>query len=387
MDILIIHQYFKTPEEGGAIRSYYIAEHLTRLGHNVKVITAYNEQNYKIKRLKGFEVHYLPVYYTNHLSFWSRVHAFWLFVFYTVRLLKKFQTVHLNYVISTPLSTALIALYGKKRFGIPYCFEVGDLWPEAPIQLGVLKNRLLKWGAYRLEKIAYLGAQHIIALSPDIREIIKSKVSAKQIDVVTNMSDPDLFYPEDKDSRLEMDYELEGKFTIGYLGTIGLANHLEYLVEAAKCVVDEDIVFLVMGAGAQAEKIRFLSQGLRNVRFVEPGNKKAVQRVMSVCDAIYISFRKIPVLGSGCPNKLFDGLAAGKLIIINFDGWIKGLVEKHNCGFYYDPERPQDFMTKVAGYVKDPGLLKESQQHALTLALEQFSVKKQTKTLSQVLFG
>ena len=386
MDILIIHQYFKTPEEGGAIRSYYIADYLSSIGHNVKVITAHNNSGYKVKKIKAFEVHYLPIYYSNHLSFRSRVHAFWLFVVHSSKILKKFKS-DLNYVISTPLSTALIALYGKWKFGTSYCFEVGDLWPQAPIQLGVLRNPLLKWGAYQLERRVYNGARNIVALSPDIQKIIRGKVPSKQIDVVTNMSDPDYFYPAEKDEQLVTQYGLQGKFCIAYFGTIGLANHLEYLIEVARHIRQDNVVFLIMGSGAQSEKIRSLSVGLQNIRFIEPGDKRAVQRIISLCEAVYISFKKIPILGSGCPNKLFDGLAAGKLIIINFEGWVKELIERHDCGFYYDPEKPQNFMPKLNNYLKDADYLTKSQQRGLQLALQRFSVKVQTKNLNRIISG
>ena len=68
MRICLIHQYYKTPETGGAIRSYYIAKHLQEQGHDVTVITARNNKAYTIENDLGFEVHSLPIYYENHLS-------------------------------------------------------------------------------------------------------------------------------------------------------------------------------------------------------------------------------------------------------------------------------------------------------------------------------
>ncbi|MEO1096441.1 MAG: glycosyltransferase family 4 protein, partial [Bacteroidota bacterium] len=289
MNITVIHQYFRTPNEGGGIRSYYIADYLTKLGHDVQVITAYNETRYTVKTINGYKVHYLPIYYTNHLSFWSRIHAFWLFAYSAYRILKKIRPINLNYVISTPLTTGLIALLAKMRLGIPYLFEVGDLWPAAPKQLGVLRNPFLIRLARKLEKNTYSRAQVIIALSEDIKEHIATIAPDKEIEVITNMADTDFFAPSQKSSK---------NFTIGYLGTFGLANHLEYLVQAIK-VAPLEVDFILMGSGAQYDRIRSIAEDLENVTWEAEGDKEKVKTVMQRCDAIYISFHHAPVLGTG----------------------------------------------------------------------------------------
>ena len=386
MNILIIHQYFRTPEEGGAIRSYYIADHLARSGHNVKVITAFNGDQYHVKKTLGFEVHYLPVYYSNHLSFWSRIHAFWLFAFYSMRLMKKLRPVDLNYIISTPLTTGLVGLYGKKRLAIPYLFEVGDLWPDAPIQLGVLKNPILEWLSYKLERTVYHNSKMTVGLSPDIKNVIESKVPGREVAVLTNMADLKFFDDLARDENITEEFGLKRKFVITYTGTVGLANHLEYLVDVARaCQAHEEIHFLIMGPGAQLARVRQTAGGLKNISFLEPGNKQKVKEILSVSDAIYISFKKVPVLSSGCPNKLFDGLAAGRLIIINFEGWVKELIEHQGCGFYHDPERPGDFYGHLKAYLSSEDHLQQSQKRAKALASKEFSVEKQMQKLDRII--
>ena len=375
MNITVIHQYFRTPNEGGGIRSYYIADYLTKLGHDVQVITAYNETRYTVKTINGYKVHYLPIYYTNHLSFWSRIHAFWLFAYSAYRILKKIRPINLNYVISTPLTTGLIALLAKMRLGIPYLFEVGDLWPAAPKQLGVLRNPFLIRLARKLEKNTYSRAQVIIALSEDIKEHIATIAPDKEIEVITNMADTDFFAPSQKSSK---------NFTIGYLGTFGLANHLEYLVQAIK-VAPLEVDFILMGSGAQYDRIRSIAEDLENVTWEAEGDKEKVKTVMQRCDAIYISFHHAPVLGTGCPNKLFDGLAAGKYIIINFEGWIKNLIESTGCGVSYDPRNPKILFEKLSPVIQHPEFLIQAQEKSRQLAVERFSPEKQLAKLAYLM--
>ncbi|MEM9859794.1 MAG: glycosyltransferase family 4 protein [Bacteroidota bacterium] len=374
MKIALIHQYFKTPEDGGGIRSYYIANHLSQLGHEVHVITAYNDKKYSTLTLNGYTVHRLPIYYSNHLSFWSRIHAFWLFAYQAYRVLRRIKNIKLNYVISTPLTTGLIALFAERRMDIPYIFEVGDLWPEAPVQLGVLKNPLLITLAKILEKKTYQRATSIVALSEPIKQYIAKIAQNKSIEVITNMADTDFFRPSKKLN--------QEKFTIGYLGTFGLANHLEYLVDAIK-VAPANVEFILMGSGAQYQKIRSLTQGLNQVVWEEEGNKEKVRTLMAKCDAIYISFHHAPILATGCPNKLFDGLAAGKFIIANFGGWVKELIESENCGFSYDPRYPNDLFRKLAPFIRNPDQLKTAQKKAVELAQQSFTPDSQLKKLEQ----
>lgn len=388
MRIYVIHQYFKTPSDGGGIRSYYLTKYLVNQGYNVSVITAYNGKVYKNLQLDGIDVHYLPVYYTNHLSFYSRIHAFYRFVRMSIQHIKKLPKPDLNYVISTPLSTGVIALFLKRIRKVPFIFEVGDLWPKAPIQLKVINNPVIKALSRWLEKRIYRNAKAIVALSPDIKNDIAKTVPDKVISVVTNMSDIDFFKSTQKEPSLVEKYNLNNKFVISYTGTVGLANHLEYLLAVAEVSQkDRHIRFVIMGSGARWDDIKQLAgeKKLNNIIFLPPGNKNQVSEILNVSDAIYISFKNAPVLASGSPNKFFDGLAAGKLIILNFQGWIASIIAKHECGFSYEPLKPEEFFNKLAPYIENGQLLKNSQYKARQLAESEFSLDNQLKKLDQFL--
>jgi glycosyltransferase involved in cell wall biosynthesis len=94
---------------------------------------------------------------------------------------------------------------------------------------------------------------------------------------------------------------------------------------------------------------------------------------MRITDASFVSYKNVPILETGSPNKYFDGLAAGKLIITNFGGWIRKDIEENRCGFYCDPREPVDFIKKITPFLEDPKLLKQYQQAARTLAEKNYS--------------
>ena len=388
MKILYIHQYFKTPEEGGSIRSYYLAKGLVDNGYEVEMITSYNGKRYKKETIAGIKVHYLPVYYDNSLGFWSRVSAFLKFIYATLRLIPTIQRPDICYAMSTPLTVGIIALWIKKRYGIPYYFEIGDLWPEAPIQMGFIRNPVVKYCLYWLEKTIYQRADKIIALSPGIRDSIESVVPEKDVYMIPNMADCSFFNMECKDSRFEETFQVKDKFVISYIGAAGKANHLEYLVEAAFACQQHGnlpVQFLVAASGSELERIKNMAQqkSLKNINFLPFQSKAGLKKMLNITDAIFISYADFPVLQTGSPNKYFDALAAGKLVILNTSGWLREITELNKCGFYYNPNE-NSFLRKLMPYVGDSNLLFSSQKNARQVAEQYYSKELQIQKLLKV---
>lgn len=365
MKILYIHQYFKTPEEGGSIRSYYLAKGLVDAGHEVTMITAHSADQ-SIRNIDGIQVHYLPVPYDNSFGFFQRIWSFWQFVRLAKKEAKKVSKHDLAYVMTTPLTTGFIATYLKKELNLPYYFEVGDLWPEAPIQMGVIKNRLLKKWLYSLERKFYFEADRVIALSPAIRNYVEKVSPNTKVYVIPNMADCQFFEPQNNVG----DFSESNKFQVTYCGAIGKANQLEYLIASAKESNQQSlpIHFNIIGYGSEMKRLKSLAKRMQNVSFYPHSSKKCVKNLLEKSDAVYVSFKDVHVLGTGSPNKFFDSLAAGKLTIINFNGWIKQLISKNKCGFYHDPNSPKEFVKKMKVFLDSPELLSKYQKNGRKLA-------------------
>lgn len=389
MKVLYIHQYFRTPEEGGAIRSYYLAKGMVDNGIEVELITSHNKKYEEVKNIEGIKVHYLPVFYDNTLSFFKRVKAFYRFMKLARKKARAIKNIDVCYATSTPLTIGLSAMRIKKELRIPYYFEVRDMWPEAPVQMGVIKNRWLKAYLERLEKRVYQNADKIVALSPGIKEQIASRQPSKLIEVIPNMSDIEFFKPEAKDPKLEALFNVEGKMVVSYFGAIGLANHLEYLLAAANAALKANlpIKFLIIGMGSQVERLKYLVKhfDLTNVRFFQFQNKHNLKRLLNVTDAAYVSFARKPILETNSPNKFFDALASGKLIITNTRGWVKDICEQNSCGFYYDPNKPEDFVEKIQPFMKSKEQLMDFQLNSRKVGETQFSKNAQIEKLMAIL--
>lgn len=386
--ILYIHQYFKTPSEGGSIRSYYLAKGLVDHGFVVEMVTTWNKQAYEVKDVDGIRVHYLPVYYDNHLGFWKRIYAFLKFVVLACKLIPKLQRPDICYAMTTPLTVGLIALWIKRRLGIGYYFEIGDLWPAAPIQMGIIKNPVLKHLLYSFERKIYRHAEKIIALSPGIRDSVEAVVPDKDVYFIPNMSDCSFFRMECKETKTETDFNVKDKFVISYIGAAGKANHLEYLLDAAVSCQAKGypVQFLVAAYGSELERIKRIATAkqVSNINFLPYQSKAELRKVLNITDAVYISYAPVHVLQTGSPNKFFDALASGKLVILNTSGWLREITELNKCGFYYDPKAPETFIKQLKPFIKDPNLLFSYQKNARNVAEQYYSRALQVQKLIKV---
>lgn len=373
MRILYIHQYFRKPEQGGALRSYYLAKALIQAGHEVELITAYNGEEYFQEKVAGINVHYLPVAYDNNFGFGRRVFAFTAFVYQSIALALKIKNIDLCYATSTPLTVGFTALALKKIKNIPFYFEVRDLWPEAPIQLGFIKQKVIQQTLYKFERFIYAQAKKVIALSPGIEAGIKPYKPAGQIEMISNMADCN-YYTTDSPTRRSP----QNPFYICYIGAMGVANKVDYLLDIAQACIEQNlnqIKFIIAGSGSEQVRLqhRATAQNLVNITWVGKLNREQVRHYLAIAHATYTSFARFSVLETTSPNKFFDSLASGKLTIVNVNGWLKELVEQHKCGFYADPENQQEFIEKLKTYLEHPEVLARAQQNARSLAESQFS--------------
>ena len=144
MKILYIHQYFRTPYEPGGTRSYWISQELIKNGHEVTMLTTTERtmaSRVERETIDGINVIYINIPYNNSMSVFDRMMAFLRFMMKSLRLAWAEKNVDLVLATSTPLTVGFPALVLKRFKKIPFVFEVRDLWPEVPIQMGALKTR------------------------------------------------------------------------------------------------------------------------------------------------------------------------------------------------------------------------------------------------------
>lgn len=394
MKILYIHQYFVTPQEPGATRSYWISKELVKRGHHVTVITGNSESKHEPGRFDrdGIDVIYVKNLYNNSQTKLQKVWSFFKFIFQSIAVAAKEKDIDLVYATSTPLTIGAVALALRAIKGWRYVFEVRDLWPEFPIQVGAVTNPVLIWLLRKFEKRIYKRSEHVVALSPGMQEgVIKAGTPAEKTSMIPNMSKPDIFYPHEVNMEIVKQFSIDlTKFNVIHFGMLAVANGLEYIIKAAielKKRGDESIQFLFMGEGAMQPMLEEMvkENGLNNVRFL--GNYKVgvVAEVTNCCNASITSFKNLPILATNSPNKLFDSLSAGKPIIVNSAGWTKDMVVKDKCGFFVDPEKPEMLADKLLEVKDNKSLLEEWGKNARRLSVEVYDKAKLSAQVAEVL--
>ncbi len=354
MKILYIHQYFTTPDKPGGTRSYWIARELIKNGHEVTMLTANGDIKNKVEysEADGIKVISLKVSYDNSMGIFKRLQSFVSFMWLSTKIAYKQKDINLVIATSTPLTIGFPALILKKFKKIPYLFEVRDLWPEVPIQMGAIKNKVvinvLKW----FEKTIYKNAKHVVALSPGMEKgVLDTGIPQSKVNMIPNMAKIDQFWTRDINLEIAKEHNINtNTFKIVYFGALGKANAIEYILDSAKLLKEEkDIEFLILGGGAMETLIKetVKKNNLTNVKFLGNFKMAVTSEIVNMCQVSLVTFDNLPILATNSPNKLFDSLSAGKPIIVNSPGWTKKLAEDNNCGVFVDPTSPEDFKQKI----------------------------------------
>lgn len=389
MKVIYIHQYFRTPEQGGAVRSYHLAKGLVQQGIEVEMITAHNQPTYDQRWIEGIKVHYLPVPYDQKFGFLQRTWSFLEFVRKSKSLLKKLNRPDLLYITSTPLTTGWIGLWAKKKMALPYIFEVRDLWPEAPIQVGALRNPFLIRYLKGLEQKIYREALSLVALSPGIGAHLTQVCPNQEVALIPNFSDLTRFFPQEKDQALKNSLGLTDGLTIAYTGAIGMVNALDELLELAKMARDrgKNWNFLIMGEGSHRELLEKRAKDLKldRLRFLPFSSKDQVNQVLNLADFCWISFAHYPVLKTNSPNKFFDALAAGKAILVNHKGWVYDLVKTHQLGLSFLPGKWEKAFAKLEQLESHPEEIRQMGKKSRKLAETYFSKELAISRLTEII--
>lgn len=353
MKILYIHQYFTLPTQPGGTRSYWNCLELVKRGHEVTMITSSNSFKEKkvVRSIDGFKVIYLKVPYGQQMTILQRLTAFVIFMLKAYWEGCKHKDIDFVIATSTPLSIGFPALLLKWINRKPFVFEVRDLWPEVPIQMGGLNNPIFQYLARLFEKTIYQNASKVIALSPGMEEGVLKYIDSSRVVVIPNMAKIDEFYPRKKNDDLCLELGLGvDTFKLIHFGSLGLANGAMTIINSALLLKnDPSIEFVFLGGGATEGELKkmVLENDLQNVKFLGAYPMKQTSEIVNLCDVSMVSFKNLPILYTNSPNKLFDSLSAGKPIIVNSAGWTKQLVEENQCGFYVNPNVPFELVEKL----------------------------------------
>jgi glycosyltransferase involved in cell wall biosynthesis len=384
--ILYINQYFKHPSEPGITRSYWIAKELIKNGYRVTMLAHRNLSHKHIKKalpveiedVDGIRVIYIRNAYSNEMSIPARAWSFLKFMFKSIRYALNEKNVDLVISTSTPLTVAVPALLRKFLKKTRYVFEVRDLWPEVPIQMGAIRSSLMIKLLRKFEELTYKQADHVIALSPGMQDGVVKYIPFEKTTMIPNMAKIDQFWPRPSNTDLIRNLKLkENSFKVIYFGQLGESNAIEYILKAIDLFNksrNKDVEFIFIGHGRYYKVISEYIKSTKcdNVHLFERKPMSEISEIVNFCDISLVTFSNIPILATNSPNKLFDSLSAGKPIIVNSPGWTKEMVERYECGIFVDPNRPESLVSNIIKLKNDEELRNKMSINARALAENQY---------------
>ena len=362
--IWLINQYSSTPETAMGGRHYYLAQELAKKGY--KVYLSAGRYSHLLRQPKQFSEPYLLEKIDSNFSFvWVNLPEYqeahskqrvlnWFKFSWALTKLPSVITDRPDAILySSPSPIGYLgAKYLANKFKAKFIFEVRDIWPLTLIELGGHSPkhpfvRFMQW----IEDRAYKKSDYVFSnLFNAVEHMTSRGLNPKKFNWIPNgISINEVIHKENLS--VEVLSQLpKNKFIVGYTGTIGVANAIDDLIDAAKLLLAyKDIHFVLVGSGKEKQYLvqKALDLGLDNITFIDAIPKKQIQSMLEQFDVCYIGWQKNPLYRFGiAPNKLPEYLYAGKPIIHAFSG--KGdIVQQAQAGITIEAEDPQAIVGAV----------------------------------------
>ncbi len=387
MKVLYFHQYFCTPEGNSGIRSYEMAKYLVYKGNKVTMVfgesprlkSPLSEVAYKkgMRRgiYEGIDLIEFNLKYNNKMNLLQRTLVFLKYSIRSIGLIFK-EDFDIVFATSTPITAGIPGIVLKfLRKNIPFVFEVRDLWPELPREMGIIKNKFLLWGMGVLEYYSYNTADACIALSPGIKNGIQRRLSSeKPVYLIPNGCDLELFIPG-RHSKTIIPGCDEQNFIAIFIGAHGIANGLDAALNAANELLKEEnnnhIKIVLIGDGKQKAHLaqRVKNENLSNVILLNSVPKKELIKYLWAADVGLMLLENVPAFYYGTsPNKFFDYISSGLPVLNNYPGWLAEMINEKGIGVVVEPDNPISFANALVELSLENGSLEEKGVNARRFA-------------------
>ncbi|MBZ5653945.1 MAG: glycosyltransferase family 4 protein [Acidobacteriia bacterium] len=376
MKILYISQYFP-PEMGApAARATELSRHWARLGHDVTVLTGFpnhptgvvpDEWRSRLRALvykdnvDGVHVVRTWLWPLPNRKAHERIRNYASFCFSSAISGLALERPDVVIATSPQLLVALSGWWLAWWKHVPFVFEVRDLWPESLAAVGAggegsLLHRLLGVIAGFL----YRRANHIVTVTTAYKDHLVShwQVPDGKISIVENGVETDLFRADPAAGDVRKNLQLENRFLICYIGTLGMAHGLETLIAAADRLqsVLPAATFLLVGEGSEKQRIAELAaaRGLTNIQFLGQQPRERIPAYISAADVCLVMLKKTELFKTVIPTKLLEYMACERPVIVAVDGQARQIVEAAGAGVFVEPEDSEALVRAILNLAADP---------------------------------
>jgi hypothetical protein len=344
-----------------------------------KIYKGYKNKFIQKELVDGINVIRIWTFITPNEGFVLRTLNFVIYMLGTI-LYTLFSRIKFDVVIATTpqFFCGLAGKYISKIKNKPFILELRDLWPESIIAVGAIKNKTIIKQLERIELNLYKSAKKIISVTQSFKENLTSRgIDEEKIEVMFNGVSFDIFTNGTAIIDTELNEFLNDGFSVGYIGTIGLAHSIETLVNAADILRNSNIKFAIVGSGAQKVKIEnaIREMNLTNIKVFPIQSKDKIPSIIKKLDLFCVHLKKDPLFKTVIPSKLFEGMAMKKPILLGVDGESRQIVENADCGLFFEPEDVNDLVAKILHMQTDKAAMNEFGENGFRYVKDNFDRK------------
>lgn len=290
---------------------------------------------------------------------------------------------------SPPLPLGLSAWLLSRIWRIPWILRVEDLYPDAAVAAGVLRNKAAIKFFSKLERFIYRRADHISLISEGFRRNLLAKgVSPGKLSVTPVWADPDIVHPMSEENEFRRENGLNGKFVILYAGALGHTSALEDVVSAAELLKDvTEVCFVIVGEGIKKKSLMKYAADKRldNVNFLSFQPRQRFAEMLSAADLSLVTLNRNS-FSSSLPSKTFNIMASARpiLAVTPPESEIAQLVSEGNCGINVPPSEPSKLAQTILQLKEDVSCLKEMGDNGRKLLESRFSRRECTASFANL---
>ena len=361
MKILFLTDNFPPESNAPATRTYEHCVEWVKEGAEVTVITCapnypegklfpgYKNKWWQEENIDGIRVIRVWTYITPNRGMFRRILDY---ISYCITAFFASLFVKTDVIIATsPQLFAAVAGYlsstVKRK---PWVMEVRDLWPESIKAVEAINQSKIIQVLDRVVLFLYRKADRVVVVTDAFKSRIHNcGVPLDNISVVKNGVHLHKFQPIPKKQNLLEQLGLQDKFIVAYIGTHGMAHKLDFILDCAAEVKNENIHFLFVGTGAMKQRLvrQAKQMNLQNVSLLDPVPKEKVSEYICISDVALINLRKKNTFTKVIPSKIFENAAMLKPILLGVEGEAQAIVESYQAGICFEPENKEDFLAKL----------------------------------------
>jgi glycosyltransferase involved in cell wall biosynthesis len=356
MKLLILSQYYD-PEP--VPKAAELARAMTARGHEVSVITGFPNYptgvlypGYRLAAMRRERIDGIAVTRTFEFPYHGtkvagRLFNYWSFVASSLLAARRARGHHVMYVWHPPLTIGVAAWLLGKLAGVPFVYDVQDIWPESAVVSGMMREGWMTRLMRRLETFVYARAAHLLVVTEGAKGNLVSKgVPAEKVSVMPHWVDESAFGEAGDDERraARRDLGWGDDFVVLFAGNLGLVQGLDSVIRAAaELPRGGGIRVVLMGDGADKDRLESLAAELDvadRVQFVPRQPVSAMPMMMAAADALLVHLRRSELSRWVIPSKTLSYLAAGRPIVMAMEGAAADLVAAAEAGVVIPPDDP-----------------------------------------------